>query len=429
MTARATMTGAASPRFVLVDDSVARGFEPFALTRPVGELLAGGALVRHRWMQALGMPCAGFIGAPHLDAFAEFDGPTAIQGVLPAGTVLVNARCAPRLTRSAAGAPSSWLCEGRVAAVRLREPLDAEMLRKDARAADAALKQPSTLAGTPAKLDGWWLEGAWDLVRHLNAMLEADALAMVPATGAQAPRDATVLGGHPVHVEAGATVEPHVVIDASAGPVLIRRGAVVQAFTRLVGPCIIGENATVLGGRVGSSSIGVRSKVSGELNSVVFLGHANKGHDGFVGHSVIGRWANLGAGTITSNLKNSYGQVMLRTPQGEHATGMQFLGSLLGDHVKTGIGTCLTTGCVIGAGANLFGSAMPPKAVPPFAWGEGAGALDGSFALDRFLVVAARVMARRQVELDDATRAQLEAAHARAHETAYRRAWIEAARR
>ena len=100
------------------------------------------------------------------------------------------------------------------------------------------------------------------------------------------------------------------------------------------------------------------------------IGHANKGHDGFVGHSILGRWANLGAGTITSNLKNSYGTVTLRTSQGDRDTGMQFLGSLIGDHVKTGIGTRLTTGCILGAGANVFGSMMPPKLVPPFAWGE-----------------------------------------------------------
>lgn len=429
MMARATVAmPASSPSFVLVDDATARGFEPFALTRPAGELLAGGAFVRRRWVQALGLPCAGFIGAPHLDAFAEFDAPPAARGMLPAGTILANARCAPRLARVGAGAPGSWLCDGRVAAVRLREPIDAEQLRRDPRAADAAFTQPATLSGTSAKLDGWWFDGPWDLVKHLNAMLEADALAMMPATGAQVPDGVTILGGHPVHVESGAHVEPLVIIDATAGPVLVRRGASVQAFTRLAGPCIIGEDATVLGGRVGSCSIGERAKVNGELNSVIFLGHANKGHDGFVGHSVVGRWANLGAGTITSNLKNSYGQVSLRTPQGARATGMQFLGSLIGDHAKTGIGTCLTTGCLIGAGANLFGSSMPPKAVPPFAWGEGTSALDASFALDRFLIVAQRVMARRQVELGDAMRAQLEAAHARAHDEAYRGGWLQAAR-
>jgi UDP-N-acetylglucosamine diphosphorylase/glucosamine-1-phosphate N-acetyltransferase len=427
MTARATAGGTGTmPGFVLVDDMTARGFEPFALTRPAGELRAGGALIRHRWMQALGLPCIGFLGAPHLASFAEFDAPPMVRGMLPAGTIVVNARCAPQLRRAAAGAHASWLCEGRVAAVRLREPLDPESL--DDRGVDALFSQPATLSATSARLEGWWFDGAWDLVRHLSAMLAADALAMLPATGAQVPEALTVLGTHPVHVEAGAQVEPMVVADATAGPVLVRAGALVQSFTRLVGPCIIGEHAVVSGGRVAACSVGERCKVNGELNSVILIGHANKGHDGFVGHSVIGRWANLGAGTITSNLKNSYGEVMLRMPAGDRATGMQFLGSLIGDHVKTGIGARLTTGCVLGAGANVFGSAMPPKTVPPFAWGDGraVGGEVPSFALDRFLVVAARVMGRRQVELGEAGAAQLAAAHQRAHEAAYRAAWLRA---
>ena len=135
------------------------------------------------------------------------------------------------------------------------------------------------------------------------------------------------------------------------------------------------------------------------------IGQANKAHDGFVGHSVIGRWANLGAGTITSNLKNSYGDVAMWTAAGQRETGMQFLGTMLGDHAKTGIGTRLTTGCVIGAGANVFGSVMPPKFVPPFAWGDSPPYQ--TFALEKFLEVAERVMSRRRVALGGGMRALL----------------------
>src|SRR5204863_9771343 len=99
--------------------------------------------------------------------------------------------------------------------------------------------------------------------------------------------------------------------------------------------------------------------------------YANKGHEGFVGHSYLGKWVNLGAGTTTSNLKNTYGTVSLWTPSGTRNTGLQFLGTLFGDHVKTGIGLRLSTGTVIGTGANVY-DAMPPKAVAPFAWGSGA---------------------------------------------------------
>lgn len=396
--------------FVLVDDAVARRFEPYALTRPAGELRAGGALVRHRWMQALGLPCVGFISSPHLEAFREFDAPPAATGVLPAGTVLVHARCAPAWRAPGAHPPAAadaWRCGGRVAAMRLRAPLDPAALWADGDGLDAIL---GAGAATAAPMDGWWLDAVWDLVGHLQPMLQADALAMMPVAALHVPATLTVLGAHPVHVDDGATVEPLVVADASAGPVLVKRGALVQAFTRLVGPCIVGEEVTISGGRVAASSIGERSKVNGEFSTSIVIGHANKGHDGFVGHSVIGRWANLGAGTITSNLKNSYGEVALWTPQGVRTTGLQFLGALVGDHAKTGIGTRLTTGCVVGAGANLFGTRMPPKVVPPFAWGESPDW--ETFALDRFLVVAERVMARRGVVLDEAQRALLAAAHA-----------------
>lgn len=410
--------------FVLVDDARARGFEPFALTRPAGELRAGGLLIRERWERALGVPCVGFVGAEHLDAFQEFDSPPVATGTLPKGTVVVNARCAPALGELALVKPAqpgtTWNCGGRVAAVLLSSPVGAATLQEDDGAGLDALLVADA-AGDQIALEGWWLDAVWDLIGHLPEMLQADTLALMPTARRRVPDTLTVLGEHPVHVDAAAHVEPMVLADATAGPVLIRAGAHVQAFTRLVGPCIIGEDAVVAGGRVAACSIGERAKVHGELSSSIVIGHANKGHDGFVGHSVIGRWANLGAGTITSNLKNSYGAVSLWTPDGARATGLQFLGSLLGDHVKTGIGTRLTTGCVIGAGANVFGTAMPPKVVAPFAWGDAAPW--ETFAVDRFLVVAERVMRRRGVELSPGMRTQLAAAHARATDAGYAAPW------
>jgi len=120
---------------------------------------------------------------------------------------------------------------------------------------------------------------------------------------------------------------------------------------------------------------------------------------------VIGRWANLGAGTITSNLKNTYGRVRLEIAGTRLETGLQFLGSLIGDHAKTAIGTLLGTGTVIGTGASVFDGERPPKYVPPFAWG---GVGDGRMTKDGFLKIAGRVLPRRDVAVDDATRAMLE---------------------
>jgi hypothetical protein len=133
------------------------------------------------------------------------------------------------------------------------------------------------------------------------------------------------------------------------------------------------------------------------------LGYANKAHYGFIGHSVIGRWVNLGAGTTNSNLKNTYGPVRLVVGSERIETGMQFLGSIIGDHAKTAIGVQLDTGTVIGAGANVFGAVRPPKYVAPFAWGPGGERLE----LEGFLKMAERVMPRRGVEFTEEVRRML----------------------
>jgi UDP-N-acetylglucosamine diphosphorylase/glucosamine-1-phosphate N-acetyltransferase len=241
-------------------------------------------------------------------------------------------------------------------------------------------------------------------------MLVADVTALASAAE-DVPSHVTVLGEHRACAERGAYFEPYVMIDATEGPVLVRTGARVAAFTRLVGPCVIGEHVQVGGGKIKNCSIGEHSRVHGELSGTIFIGHANKVHDGFIGDSVLGRWSNVGAGSITSNLKNSYGEVSLWTPTGVRRTRQTFLGSFIGDHAKLGIGTRLTTGCVIGAGANVFGSQMPPKFVPPFAWGDIAPFKE--FEVAKFLEVAARVMARRGVTLGENGRRALAAAWAR----------------
>jgi len=385
-------------QFFLYDDAVARRFEPFALSRPAGELRAGALLVRERWARVLGLHCGGFIGAPHLADFEEFDAPPAVTaGHLPAGALVVNARCAPSL--EALGAVDVVETDGRVAAVRLTEATPVSRL------ADGTLTLEDLVS------DGWtrtmalghWLDAPWDLVRHLSAMLLDDLLALGAGLAVAPVAGATILGSHPVWVEAGAQVEPWVVFDAQAGPILVRRGASVAAFTRLVGPCYVAEGAQVLGGRVGTSAIGEQCRVHGEVSTTIFIGYANKGHDGFVGHSVLGRWVNLGASTVTSNLKNTYGPVQLWTPGGQQSTGLQFLGTLFGDHAKTAIGTRLTTGCVVGTGANVVGAGLTPKVVSPFWWGEGEALYDP----ERFAAVAARMMARRGVTLGDGGRRHL----------------------
>lgn len=389
----------------LYDDARARAFAPFALTRPLGEMRAGAELIRTRWEGALGVRAAGTLTAPHLAEFEELEAPAAAVGELPAGAIVANTRCVVPLGRCTPDA-DVWMCAGRVAAVRLARATPVSVFA----AGEAPLESIGAAGTRVADIPGRWLEEVWNLVTELLTQLRED----IPAIGAHLecamPEQAIVLGTEPIYVERGAMVEPGVCFDVTAGPVLVRRGASVRAFTRLVGPCAIASGASILGDRVHGCSIGEGSVVRGELSETVVLGHANKAHDGFVGHSYLGRWVNLGAGTITSNLKNTYGPVALWTPQGERNTGVIKLGTFFGDHVKTGIGTRLTTGSVIGAGTNLYGSTMPPKYVPPFSWGEGDDLV--MYRLEKFLETAERAMGRRGITLGERGRRQLAAAHA-----------------
>jgi UDP-N-acetylglucosamine diphosphorylase/glucosamine-1-phosphate N-acetyltransferase len=309
-----------------------------------------------------------------------------------------------------------WRCGDRLAAVRIKDALDTSAFD------DGLLTLEALHAGTGAvgTIEGWWHDDVWDFVRLLPDELASDIerLASGSSDTMPPPPHATILGDNAVTVirrneratrPTETIIEPYVVLDTSGGPIYIDGGAHIRSFTRITGPCYVGRDVNVLGGDITGCSIGDASKVRGELSTTIILGHSNKGHDGFVGHSYLGRWVNLGAGTITSNLKNTYGTVALWTPNGVRDTGLQFLGTMFGDHVKTGIGLRLTTGTILGAGANVYG-AMPPKVVAPFSWGEAPPY--SLYRADKFVETAARMMTRRHVELTERTRRHLTLVHA-----------------
>lgn len=397
----------------LYDDARARTFEPFASTRPLSEMISGAALIRERWKSALQPSETHFISSAVHDNFDEGTESTPATGEIPAGAVIANARCVPAIpddipnVARRAATCSMWRRGERLAAIRIKDPIPVSAL------ADGTLALDTIACGTGAigNLGGWWLDNVWDLIRLLPEQLMVDigAFAAQPyAPRASVPSHVTVIGKHRVVLIGDVEIEPHVVLDVTAGPILINEGSHIRSFARINGPCYIGRQVQVLGGELTGCAIGDVCKVRGELSNTIFLGYSNKGHDGFVGHSYLGRWVNLGAGTITSNLKNTYGTVSMWTPDGLQDTGMQFLGTMFGDHVKTGIGLTLTTGTVLGVGANVFEN-MPPKTVPPFAWGSNVPY--SVYRTDKFLESAARMMNRRHVEMSDRTRRQLQAIH------------------
>ena len=310
------------------DDARARQFEPFALTRPASELRAGTSLIRRRWELVTSLKSAGFISSAHLEHFEEGESPPALgpKAEIPAGSVLVNSRCVIPLDLKLDHF-DLLMCDGVACAVKLARALPASQFANGS--VDIGSIQTS-LGGK--KVKAHWINDVWDYVAQLNEQLLEDIPLRAKLIQGTVKTTATIVGEQGVFVEEGAEIGPNVVLDATAGPILIRTGAVVAPFTYLVGPVYVGRGSKILGDRVFQSSIGDHCKVRGEVSNTIFLGHANKSHSGFVGHSYLGRWVNLGALTTTSNLKNTYGPVQLWTPSGIRSTGQQFVGTLFGDH-------------------------------------------------------------------------------------------------
>lgn len=374
----------------LLDPEPAPAWAPFVGARPLSELRAGAHLIRERWEAFVGAETKAIFALPHLAGFVERGvPPVAARGPVTGPAVIGSTTFAPRGLAPALPDGAFRLVSGGVSVGWGVGP-------------GATWDGPQPRA-TAIEVTGMVLHGVYDLVPALERLLAEDLRGGLGESD-PLPAGTTVLGDPAAIALHDAAVEPGVVFDVRNGPVVLESGAEVRTGARLEGPLWVGANAHVLGGPVRLSAIGPRTNVRGELSNCVFLGYANKAHDGFVGHCVIGRWANLGAGTTTSNLKNTYGEVRLDVAGTRLETGLQFLGSLIGDHAKTAIGTLLGTGTVIGTGANVFEAVRPPKYVPPFAWG---GAGSGRMTKEGFLKIAERVLPRRDVAVDDATRALL----------------------
>lgn len=381
----------------LLDPEPSAAWAPFAGVRPLAELRAGAHLIRERWEAFLGVETSAVFSLPHLAGFPEPGAPP-VQAFhpVPGPALIGSSTFAPRgLAPTLPDTPVRFTHDGTT--VGWAVP------------AGATWSGPQPLARA-MELPGQVLRGVHDLIPALGPLLVADLQAMVGSgDGDAVPRGSTVIGDPAWVVLHEVTVEPGVVFDTTAGPVVLESGVEVRSGSRLEGPLWAGANTRLLGGPIRQSAIGPHCVVRGELAASVFLGYANKAHDGFVGHSVIGRWVNLGAGTITSNLKNTYGPVRLDVAGSAVETGLMNLGSLLGDHAKTAIGTLLGTGTVIGAGANVFDVVRPPKYVAPFTWGSGMSAAGATprMTRDGFLRVAERVLPRRDVTVDEPVRAFL----------------------
>ncbi len=208
----------------------------------------------------------------------------------------------------------------------------------------------------------------------------------------------TVLHPYNIWIGEGVKIKPGVVIDASEGPVIIDEEVKIMANAVIIGPCYIGKKSIIkVGAKIyEGTSIGPVCKVGGEVEDTIIHGYSNKQHDGFLGHSYLGEWVNLGADTNNSDLKNNYKNVSVYFyPKNEKIdSGSLFVGTIIGDHSKTGINCSINTGTIIGIGCNLWGSSLIKDYIPSFSWGE-TGKIS-EYKINKFLETADHVKARRK---------------------------------
>jgi UDP-N-acetylglucosamine diphosphorylase/glucosamine-1-phosphate N-acetyltransferase len=402
-------------RLFVFDEALTDDWIPFALSRPAAELRFGALLQRERLERFAGKPARGLVTRSWLSSFDEPGAPpvTSVEGIdASEDRLLLSSRWVPDLE------------------TRLDRPGGATVFRAGEAVVGAYLPAGAETpdegwTGTPEALPtveirevgGSVLESVTDLVGRGVEQLARDLASLAPVERGRGHRDLPVgvsaRGSSLVCLGEGAELEPGVHLDTRRGGIWLDRNVEVRSGCRLEGPLYAGPGSRLLGGPMAAVSAGPVSHLRGELAKVTVVGHSNKAHAGFLGHACVGRWVNLGAGTTNSDLKNNYGPVRRGDPSGPVDTGLTKFGCLLGDHVKTAIGTLLPTGAVVGTGANVFGAVRAPRWVPPFAWGAEAKT---RYRREDFVEVARTVMKRRDVPWSEGTRSWLEAVWDAAYE-------------
>ncbi|OAD92691.1 glucose-1-phosphate thymidylyltransferase [Aequorivita soesokkakensis] len=247
------------------------------------------------------------------------------------------------------------------------------------------------------------IEHTWEIFSKNGEAIKRDFEMLTKGRKSQPiPKGIWTKNPEKIFIEEGAILE-FCTLNASEGPIYIGKDAEIMEGSMVRGPFALCEHSTLkMGAKIyTNTTIGPHSKVGGEVNNSVIFGYSNKGHDGFLGNSVLGEWCNLGADTNNSNLKNNYAEVRLwdYETEGFARTGLQFCGLMMGDHSKCGINTMFNTGTVVGVSANIFGSGFPRNFVPSFSWGGSAGFT--TYKTDKAFEVAKVVMGRRNIEFSE----------------------------
>lgn len=349
---------------ILFDSEVRENLLPLTFTRPVGELRVGILTIREKWERTMNAKVS-FITQDYLAEKYSID--YGEENYIINGSAMPSPQLC-RLIKQMEFGEAFLLGEELIAA-----KMDERQFEKLIHDQDIGELNGIDLEDT----DFLKINNLWNIFQLNDKALRADfELITKGRKSAEISNTNQILGRENVFVEEGAKIECSV-INATEGPVYIGRNAEIMEGSLIRGSFALGEGATLkMGSKIyGGTTIGPYCKAAGEIKNSILMAYSNKGHEGYLGNSVIGEWCNLGAGTNISNLKNNYAEVKLWSyPEGRFVkTGTQFCGLIMGDHSKSGIDTTFNTGTVVGLSVNVYGPGFPRNFIPSFSWGGHGG--------------------------------------------------------
>ena len=377
--------------YILFDGPSRNQLLPFTYTRPVADIRVGILTIREKWEKHLGSTTTTITE----DYLSEKYPMVELEN-----NVMINASCLPNKELVEM---INALEENQ--AIFKDEDVIAFFTKEGQEDIDLSAYKAIEYNQEILKIDN-----TWDIFSKNGEAIQEDFELLTQGRKSQPiPNSNNIIAAENIFIEEGAKLE-FATLNASSGPIYIGENAEVMEGSIIRGPFALCNNATVkLGAKIyGPTTIGPHSKIGGEVNNSVLFGYSNKGHDGFLGNSVLGEWCNLGADTNNSNLKNNYAEVRLWSyeTEGFARTGLQFCGLMMGDHSKCGINTMFNTGTVVGVCANIFGSGFPRNFVPSFSWGGNSGF--STYLTKKAFEVAKVVMSRRDIDFTGEDTAILE---------------------
>ena len=377
--------------YILFDGPARNALLPFTFTRPVADILIGIMTIRQKWEMHLGSTTTTLTEEYLSDKYPMVE---------MENNVMINASFLPNavlIEMIEDLGPNQVIFKG--------EEVVAFYTQEDQEEVDFDSYEIIEYNGNCLTV-----QNTWDIFSKNDAAIREDFEFLTEGRKSQAiPKSVNVIAPENIFIEEGAKLE-FVTLNAATGPIYLGKDTEIMEGSVIRGPFALCEGAVVkLAAKIyGATTVGPHSRIGGEVNNSVISAYSNKGHDGFLGNSVLGEWCNIGADSNNSNLKNNYEEVKLWSyeTEGFAKTGLQFCGLMMGDHSKCGINTMFNTGTVIGVSANIFGSGFPRNFVPSFSWGGAAGF--STYITKKAFETARLVMSRRNVDFDDKEAAILE---------------------